>query len=354
MIGSAQAPVVCAWGGAGALGLDAWRLALLLRAGRNRFRRAPIIDAFGERVVMSLAPGVGFEVRGAARAAWLGRLAFRECADAALAGARAPRVRVALALPERAGGPGPGTTTPWGRQVIDSIGSELAATGAAHEIVTFSNGRAGGALALQSAIGWVAQDTGAVVIVGGIDTYLDRDALEPWFRNDRVATPEQPDGSIPGEAAAFVALRGPQAPGPSAVARVIGSGTGVEPAPLAPGGGTSTTVGLTQALRDALRPLREAKRRASYWISDLTNDPYRLSEVKRVFARFGDVIGPDVDWVTPLRELGDVGAAALPLSWVLACESWRGGWAADAVAVTFAGSDGSERGAAVLEEVPCR
>jgi len=60
------------------------------------------------------------------------------------------------------------------------------------------------------------------------------------------------------------------------------------------------------------------------------------------------VLGADSELRTPLKELGDVGAAAMPLLAVLALQGWRQGVARDRCALVTGSSDGGLRGALLL------
>jgi hypothetical protein len=102
-------------------------------------------------------------------------------------------------------------------------------------------------------------------------------------------------------------------------------------------------------LKLAVAPLRAAKRRSNSWFTDLTHERWKIRDLQLVIARFGDVVGINTSIETPLRELGDLGAASLPAFCALAVEAWAQGYARDTVAVVLAGSDYGERGAAVLE-----
>ena len=70
--------------------------------------------------------------------------------------------------------------------------------------------------------------------------------------------------------------------------------------------------------------------------------------MQHVIGRFGDVFGTATELETPLKELGDAGAASLPLLAALGAEAWRLGFAADRTAVLACGSDDGARGALLL------
>jgi len=69
-------------------------------------------------------------------------------------------------------------------------------------------GRASALLALERALEALRADRSAVVVVGGIDTYLDLRLLATLDAEQRILGPRVMDGFIPGEGAAFYALSG--------------------------------------------------------------------------------------------------------------------------------------------------
>jgi hypothetical protein len=78
---------------------------------------------------------------------------------------------------------------------------------------------------------------------------------------------------------------------------------------------------------------------------DNSHEAYATQELQNVIARFGDVLGLKSELQMPLQELGDVGAAAMPLLAALGAEAWRLGYASDDTAVITGCSDDGARGA---------
>src|SRR5262249_22682008 len=106
--------------------------------------------------------------------------------------------------------------------------------------------------------------------------------------------------------------------------------------------------GLSLALDSAVEPLRAVRARCRLWWLDASHEVYATQELQRMVARFGDVLGADSEVQMPLKELGDVGAAPLPLLPVLAREWWLQGVARDDTAVLTGCSDSGGRGALLL------
>jgi len=148
----------------------------------------------------------------------------------------------------------------------------------------------------------------------------------------------------PGEGAAFAALGPSDAPGD---VTVLALGFGREPCPVG-SPGPCRSDGLSAALEGAVEPLRAARARSNFWLLDTTHEAYGTQEVQNIIARFGDVLGLDTELQMPMKELGDVGAASMPLLAVLGAQAWRLGLASDDTAVIAGCSEHGARGAMLL------
>jgi 3-oxoacyl-[acyl-carrier-protein] synthase I len=328
------------------LGETAAETALLLRAGVGNVQAGDFIDGAGHRVMLCASPALPSDMAGPQRLLALAAHCLSVLHERAAA--RAPSRRegrppvILLGLPERfAQGQLALQLNEVGRNFLRELRARLPAAWAEADIESFPYGRAAGALAMQRALRYV--DGEREVLWGGVDTLVDWDVLEALERADRLVTAENIDGIRPGEAAAFVSL-GPPSHGDVAL---LGLGVGREPCPV---GAESPCMseGLSVALDSAVAALRAAQARCSLWWLDASQETYATQEVQRVVARFGDVLGTDSELQMPLKDLGDVGAAAMPLLAVLAREWWRQGVARDDIAVLTGCSDSGGRGAFLL------
>jgi hypothetical protein len=328
------------------LGETASETALLLRAGVDNVEAGDFIDAAGERVMLCASPAVPSDLAGPQRllalaAHCLSGLHARGATQGARRGDQPPPVLL-LGLPERfAQGELALQLNEVGVAFVRDLRERLPAGWANADIETFPYGRAAGGLAMRRALQFV--DAGREVLWGGVDTLVDWGVLEALERADRLVTAGNVDGIRPGEAAAFVAM----GPGSRGDVALLGLGLGREPSPV---GSESPCMseGLSLALDSAVEPLRAARARCRLWWLDASQEVYATQEVQRMVARFGDVLGVDSELRMPLKELGDVGAAALPLLATLAREWWRQGVACDDVAVLTGCSDSGGRGALLL------
>lgn len=338
---------IWSWEAISSLGESATETALLLRAGLCNVTQSHFVDRNGKRVMMCSTPALPHALSGARRlVALAGHAVSRLCHRMALAGMNvlAPaRPILLLALPERfAARQSVDELTEEGRAVVEGVRGCLSAVRLNCDIEAFPYGRAAGAASLRRALELVG--SGRPVIWGGLDSQHDWTVLKALEQADRLLTAENVDGIRPGEGAAFVMLGAPIANG---IVSVIGLGVGREPHPVGSDHPTQST-GLSAALEAAVGPLRESKKRSNFWLLDNTHEGYGTQELQNVIARFGDVLGLQTELHTPLKEIGDVGAAAMPLLAALAAEAWRLGYGNDDTAVITGCSDGGARGALLL------
>lgn len=340
------------WEAITSLGESAAETMLLLRAGVTNVQRSPFVDGAGRRVEVCASPSLAFGPPAVERMAALAAHAIErlcrsmpQLTEETPGETGGPVLLIALpeALREAAQAPAPMSDV---RSFLHALRRKLPAPLAAAEIEPFPFGRAAGAVALQRALTLI--ERGRLVVWGGADSLIDWRRLQGLAETDRLVTEENVDGVRPGEGAAFACL----APaGDRDGIALLGLGIGREPRPVG-SDQPCLSDGLSAALDDALKPLRAAGRRSGVWLFDSTHEMYATHEVQNVIARFADAIAIDVDLQTPLKELGDVGAAALPLLVVLAAETSWSGLAADDTAVVAVSSDGGERGAVLLGMPP--
>ena len=328
------------------LGETAAETALLLRAGIGNVQAGDFVDGTGHRVMLCASPALPPDLPGPDRMLALAGHCLSVLHERA--GAQAVSRRegqapvILLGLPERfAEGELALLLNEAGRRFVQALRERLPRAWGDATIESFPYGRAAGALAMRRAVQCVGGDR--EVLWGGVDTLVDWDVIQSLERDDRLVTAENVDGIRPGEAAAFVSL-GPASRGDLAL---LGLGLGREPCPV----GSETpcmSEGLSLALDSAVEPLRAAQARCHLWWLDTSHESYATQEVQRMVARFGDVLGTDSEFQMPLKELGDVGAAALPLLAALAREWWKQGVARDDIAVLTGCSDAGGRGALLL------
>jgi 3-oxoacyl-[acyl-carrier-protein] synthase I len=328
------------WQAVTSLGDSVEETALLLRAGLCHLEDTRFVDALGRPIRMCVAPAVDPASSGVERLLGLARLALDRLAVRLPDGAVV--MHIVLALPSELATGAADAAAESIRKLVSQLQSGLPAAFARAAIVAMPYGPAAGAIAMKRALALVSD--GDFVIWGGVDSWHHWDRLEPLLDTDRVLTDDNVDGIRPGEAAAFALVRAAR---PGDAIGCTGLGLAREPHPRGLNG-TCKSDGLTQALDSALAPLRTAGRGCAQWYLDTSHEAHSTHELQNVIARFGDCIGARAEMHMPLKELGDAGAASMPLLAALAAQSWRDGWTDDDDAVVIGCSDDGARGALLL------
>jgi 3-oxoacyl-[acyl-carrier-protein] synthase-1 len=243
---------------------------------------------------------------------WLGFLAGRAFADlernAKLSGEDSGRLGVFLALPARPG---------LGPEVCGEVAYHFYNHARRDPVAEFHLAFGGHATALglaeQAAI-MLRDRRIEMAAVGGVDSYLFREWLEPLDREWRILSDRNSDGFQPGEAAAFFLLErssDARRRGARAAARVglLASSK------VAEGGQPNTGIALAALLGQMIPPGD-----APLFVCDLNGDSARTREWAYALARMGKRLDGGYALETPAQVLGDVGAASGAALVVLAAQ----------------------------------
>lgn len=182
-------------------------------------------------------------------------------------------------------------------------------------------------------------------LVVAVDSYWNDEELGWLEANNRLKTEENPDGVIPGEAAAAVLLS--RAPIPGAWLEVGGVGLVEEPSFRDPGK-PNLGDGLTLAIRNALAESGRALHELDFRVVGLTGERHLFHELAVATPRL--LRQRKVDWElwSPAEKLGDVGAALPLCQMVVAAMAFRKGYAPGRSALVVASGPGAARGAVVV------
>lgn len=324
-----------------AVGLDARQTGFLLRAGFPAMCEAPLADASGEPISMGLVPTIDPRLVGPERLGALARAPFEEAA----APVSDLSVEVHVTLDE--GYPdlllARGILQAMVKRVVPGATVTVEARGEA----------ALGAL-LPAAIRSLAARRVDAVVLGGVHSDYDPAAIAALEASGRLFSTDNLDARIPGEAAAFFLLmREADASrrGLAPLARVLGTGAGVERATPDNDDPASEAFGLSTAVRLATEPLARTGQTAGWMLTDLTFEMRRLHEWESTWVRAQKVLGRPYVIEAPAQRIGYLGAAALPLFVVMAATAWEHGYAPSPTALATAGADAGERAALVLTRV---
>lgn len=275
-----------------------------IRCGVNAFRETRFIGTNGEWLVGS-AVATDPPVQGRDKLVRMAALAIGECM--ATAGITRPEdVPVLLVVAEETR---PGRLTGLDSQMLQDIGDVLGIRlHAASRIVP--QGRVGSAVALLGARRLLAETQIHRVIVAGVDSYLHAATLKAYGRDGRLLEPDNPNGFIPGEAAAAVMV-GRADDSLGAALLIDGLGFGREPAFLG-SGQPLRAEGLVAAIRGAQDEAGMTLGACDHRIADTSGEQFRFKEAALAMQRLLRQRKATFGLWHPADSIGEVGAAAAP------------------------------------------
>jgi 3-oxoacyl-[acyl-carrier-protein] synthase I len=345
--GFGEALELQAWEIVCSLGDNAQASAALWEAGIVNLAPSRFVLDDGQRAEMCICPAVPQQVLGCDRMLNMAQLALRRLVTSAEPGAMRAVSTLLLSLPASlAARPGSAELNTDGLELVRRLAASELLAGLGVAIEAFPFGRAGAAPALYRARQLVTG--GRRVLWGGVDSQHDWTVLSALANARRLLTPESTDGIRPGEGAAFALLGQAQQ---SHLPLMTGLGLGRQPG-IDSEHPVVRSEGLTTAIRAATEPLREQRRRCGYWLFDTTHEARTTQQIQHVLTSCADIVGLNTTLHTPLKSLGDTGAASLPLFAALAAEAWRHGSADDNTALLASCSDDGACGAVLLAQNP--
>ncbi|MDG4910650.1 MULTISPECIES: beta-ketoacyl synthase N-terminal-like domain-containing protein [unclassified Mesorhizobium] len=205
--------------------------------------------------------------------------------------------------------------------------------------------RASGHVALEQARRMIASGEAPYVMIAGVDSYLTAPAIEHYQKNNRLLAPENPNGFIPGEAAAAVLClrsgRGGFRLFGLGLAREVASIYNSDDLPL-------RGDGMTAAYDIAFKETGIEMSRLGYRIADLIGEQYWFKQSALASLRLLRGRHDFQDIWSPGESLGNVGAAAGPLMIGMAWMAARKGYAAGSPVLIEASNDAGACGAALF------
>ncbi len=206
-------------------------------------------------------------------------------------------------------------------------------------------GRAGGLDVIDTAIRYFEQGIGHFAIVGGVDTFYDKEVLAHYVSKNRLLVSDSSDGFIPGEGAGFILLVSPNAPVElinTCKSYISGFGAGFEDGYI----GSDKPYkgdGLAAAWREALNnPLAG---NIKCIMSSMNGEHYFAKELGVAITRNSKKIDDDVDIQHPAEFCGDMGAAMGPVMIAV-----QGSMLQKGAGLVYCSSDNGQRCAITLEE----
>ncbi|WP_431261965.1 hypothetical protein ACQ859_17395 [Roseateles chitinivorans] len=217
------------------------------------------------------------------------------------------------------------------------------------ESCVLARGRAALSLALEHAQLLLQRHDIDGVLLVGVDSLLDAATISRYLSEERLLTPKNADGFIPGEAAAAVLLQTArtESDGRRAV-HIVGHGRGVE-AGRVDGSVPSRAQGLSQALRAALGSAGLGYEDLEFRCADQNGEAFYAKEASHAFGRIAPVGGDALQLLTVADGVGEVGAALGPLMLAHLSRLMRHPLGPGACGILHLADDDGVRAAAVVE-----
>lgn len=321
-----------------AVGLDAPSACAAMRAKLDGFTETRFLGSTGEWLVGAPVP----LPRG-----WVGEKRMAHLAAGAISEAfgAVPHARgqtalvLCLAEEER-----PGRPVADGAELLRRIAEIVEIAPHARSRIV-AHGRPSGLVALDLARRALAAGDAPFVLIAGVDSYLTTPAVETYLKQKRLLASNNPNGFIPGEAAAAVLCTrsgngGLQLFG-LGLSREKASIYNAEDLPL-------RGDGMTAAYRAAFGETGIEMNRLGYRISDLIGEQYWFKQSTLASLRLLRGRHAFQDIWSPAESLGNVGAAVVPVMIGMAHTAAAKGYAAGNPVLVEASGDGGACGAALF------
>ncbi|KFE67599.1 hypothetical protein [Hyalangium minutum] len=313
-----------------------------IRAGLNRFEESEFVDARAEPLIVSRMPLEN--LWGPRRIATMFEAAVKDCISEAPA--FSPKTTALLLLVAEQGRPG--YQDSWAEACVAAY-EKLTGMAPSTEVRTLALGRAGIVSALREAHSLLVHRYARQVLVVGVDSYLNAEAITHLLRKRRLMTEEVSEGFIPGEGAGALLLELP--PREPVGLHVLGTGAAEETATL-DNDEPVRALGLTRALREALAASGYHMNDLHFRITDLNGVPLAFREAALADTRLLDHRAGRFPLLHLADCIGETGAAVGPLSLAYLADAMARGYVPGTRAVLHCANDGPERAAVVAECFP--
>lgn len=212
-----------------------------------------------------------------------------------------------------------------------------------------TGGRAALSLALERAELLLRREGIDGVLLVGVDSLLDAATISRLLSEERLLTPKNADGFIPGEAAAAVLLQaGDAVANGQRCVHITGHGRGVEPGRV-DGSVPSRAQGLTQAVRAAMASAALSYEHLDFRCADQNGEAFYAKEASHAFGRIAPVGGDALQLLTVADGVGEVGAALGPVMLAHLSRLMRHPFGPGACGILHLADDDGTRAAAVVQ-----
>lgn len=301
-----------------AVGLDAPSACAAMRAKLDGFQETRFLGPGGDWLVGAPVP-LPRNFIGEKRLAHMAAAAILEAIDDHPEARDTAALILCLAEEDR-----PGRLAPDASRLAARI-ADLTGLASPHRTRIVAHGRPSGMVALDQARRLLADRTVPYVMICGVDSYLTTATIGHYLAKRRLLTAKNPNGFIPGEAAAATLCGGAG----SGRLRIQGLGLARETAFIYNGVDLPLRGdGMTQAYRAAFAEGGIGMNRLGYRIADLIGEQYWFKQSALAALRLVRGAHEFQDLWSPAESLGNVGAAAGPLMVGMAWMAAQGSYAA--------------------------
>jgi 3-oxoacyl-[acyl-carrier-protein] synthase I len=326
-----------------AVGLDASSSCAAIRCGIDGFSETRFMDKGGEWIIGAQVP-LEQPWRGLPKLLHMVVPAIRECL-AHIGTARPEEIPLLLGVAEKQR---PGRFQGLDDQLSQEVQTALGVRFHPRSAV-IAQGRVAGAIAMGIARELVYDKRVPCCIIAGVDTYLVAATLADHEANDRLLTSLNPNGFIPGEAAAAVlvsASPSPRHPARSAVT-CFGMGTGLEKVTINSEEPLRAD-GLVQAFNAAFADAQRGYEHVDYRLTDCNGEQYWFKEAALAMTRTLRRHKSIFDIWHPADCIGEAGAANVLCAFAVGLAAASKRYAPGHGLLCHFGSDDGQRFAFVL------
>jgi len=322
-----------------AVGLDAPSACAAMRARLDGFQETRFLGPAGDWLVGAPVP-LPRNFIGEKRLAHMAAAAILEAIDDHPAARDTAALVLCLAEEDR-----PGRLAPDGARLAARI-AEVTGLAARHRTRLVAHGRPSGIAALDQARRMLADGTCPYVMICGVDSYLTTLSIAHYLAAERLLTADNPNGFIPGEAAAALLCA---RPGSGGRLRLTGLGLARERAFLDnPDDLPLRADGLVSAYRAALAEAGISLAAIGYRLSDASGESFAFKQTALASIRLLRGRHAFQDLWTPAEFLGNTGAAVVPLMAGMALVAAARGYARGTPALVESAADSGACAAALL------
>ena len=330
-----------------AVGLDAPSTCAALRCGISGFSETTYLDNQGEPLIGAVVPTVPLTLRPSERIEAMLRLAMTELVRLRpQLDRRQVPLLLGIAEPERPGALRSQVVSALISRIEESLGRSF--DRARSQVL--ATGHTAAFRALDRARTLLTQVNTPACLVACVDSYINAESLAWLDEHQRLKTPDNSDGVIPGEAAACLLVeRTPSPEAPSA--QVLSLGFGYEEVTVLAPERPLLGLGMTAAVRAALAAAGLGLHGVDQRIADVSGEEYGFRELSLALSRTLRARRAQFDLWHPADGLGDTGAASGCVQLTMFAAAADRGFVHGPIALCHASSVSGDRGVAALRAV---